>query len=148
MSSTNKTENYNLNQWVSTDYVMMSDFNADNAAIDEALADKANVCSGTYTGTGTAGSANPVSLNFDFTPAIVAVTGPGGKTGEAHEVCAVFIRNHTAGGYTTVKDGTAQSIELACSWNGTALSFYSTDSSALEQLNAQGESYGYAALGV
>ncbi len=35
--STNKTEHYQLNQWVKTDQVLMDDFNADNSKIDSAL---------------------------------------------------------------------------------------------------------------
>lgn len=147
MSSTNKTENYNLNQWVSTDYFMMSDFNADNLAIDAALAGKANISSGTYIGNGTAGSASPVSLSFAFNPAIIVVAGAGGKDGEAHEVSAIFIRNHTAGAYTVESGGAAKCVELACSWNGHGFSFHSASGTALEQLNAQGESYGYVAIG-
>lgn len=149
MSSTNKTANYNLNQWVSSDYFMMSDFNADNLAIDTALAGKANICTGTYTGNGTAGAASPVSLSFSFSPAIVVVSGPGGKDGEAHEVSVVFVRNHTGAGYTVAKAGAAASVELACSWQGNSLAFNSISNgadAALEQLNAQGESYAYAAF--
>lgn len=36
--STNQTTNYELNQWLSTDQVVRTDFNADNAKIDAALA--------------------------------------------------------------------------------------------------------------
>lgn len=36
--STGKTENYNLNQWDRSDLFLMEEFNADNAAIDAALA--------------------------------------------------------------------------------------------------------------
>ena len=36
--STNRTSNYNLNQWVKSDRVLMSEFNADNVKIDAALA--------------------------------------------------------------------------------------------------------------
>ena len=35
--STNRTSNYNLNQWVKSDRVLMSEFNADNAKIDAAV---------------------------------------------------------------------------------------------------------------
>jgi len=35
--STNKTEHYQLNQWVKSDQVLMDDFNADNRKIDGAL---------------------------------------------------------------------------------------------------------------
>ena len=40
--STNQTTNYQLNQWVKSDRVLMEDFNADNAKIDAALASKAS----------------------------------------------------------------------------------------------------------
>ena len=36
--STQKTEYYDLNQWLATDQVLRTDFNADNAKIDAALA--------------------------------------------------------------------------------------------------------------
>jgi len=36
--ASNHTTNYQLNQWAKPDRVMMDDFNADNAKIDEALA--------------------------------------------------------------------------------------------------------------
>lgn len=37
MSSTNKTNTYQLNQWVLDDPLLMADFNADNSRIDSAL---------------------------------------------------------------------------------------------------------------
>ena len=40
--STNKTQNYQLNQWVKSDQVKMEEFNTDNAKIDAALASKAS----------------------------------------------------------------------------------------------------------
>ena len=36
----NKTQNYKLNQWEKSDRVLMEDFNADNAKIDAAIANK------------------------------------------------------------------------------------------------------------
>ena len=39
--SSQKTEHYELNQWLATDQVLRTDFNADNAKIDTALAEKA-----------------------------------------------------------------------------------------------------------
>ena len=39
--SSQKTEHYELNQWLATDQVLRTDFNADNAKIDAALAEKA-----------------------------------------------------------------------------------------------------------
>ena len=39
--ATNQTTNYHLNQWEPTDQVLRTDFNADNAKLDAALANKA-----------------------------------------------------------------------------------------------------------
>ena len=63
----NHTTNYELNQWLSADQVLRTDFNADNAKLDVALAGKAEqtdlsevqasiprVAAGTYTGDGAA----------------------------------------------------------------------------------------------
>ena len=41
--ATNQTTNYQLNQWEPTDQVLRTDFNADNAKLDAALANKAEV---------------------------------------------------------------------------------------------------------
>jgi len=43
--ASNHTSNYNLNQWSADDRVLRTDFNADNAKIDAALAGKASVTS-------------------------------------------------------------------------------------------------------
>ncbi len=47
------TEHYELSQWQKSDRLMMSDFNADNQKLDAALAAKAELVTGTYTGDGT-----------------------------------------------------------------------------------------------
>ena len=70
MSSTNKTANYQLNQWVGSDPVLMADFNADNQKIDAALAAIPKIATGTYTGNGTA----PKTLTFPFPPKLLIVT--------------------------------------------------------------------------
>ena len=36
--STQKTANYQLNQWVKSDRILMEEFNADNLKIDDAIA--------------------------------------------------------------------------------------------------------------
>ena len=50
--STNKTTNYELNLWESGDDFLRSEFNADNAALDAAIAGKARVASGRFQGDG------------------------------------------------------------------------------------------------
>ena len=44
--ATNQTANYDLNQWLSTDQVLRTDFNADNAKVDAALAGLAETAAG------------------------------------------------------------------------------------------------------
>ena len=44
--SSQKTEHYELNQWLATDQVLRTDFNADNAKIDAALNTLAGQVSG------------------------------------------------------------------------------------------------------
>ena len=44
--ATNQTENYDLNQWLSTDQVLRTDFNADNAKLDAVLAGLAETAAG------------------------------------------------------------------------------------------------------
>ena len=53
-----QTPNFQLNQWSGDDYVRRTDFNADNAKVEAALAAAGNctIETGEYTGTGTAGS--------------------------------------------------------------------------------------------
>lgn len=79
----NKTKNYELNQWESTDRIMMEDFNADNAKIEQALADvaaqaamvsKCGNCQlyyGSYVGKGSGAT----TLSFDKKPLMVTIMG-------------------------------------------------------------------------
>ena len=67
--ATNQTTNYELNQWLSTDQVLRTDFNADNAKIDAALAALSQLVTGTYEGDGTAER----FISLGFTPKAVLV---------------------------------------------------------------------------
>ena len=69
------TSNYQLCQWEGTDKVLRTDFNGDNAKIDAALAEKAEVVFGTYTGDGTASRV----ISLGFTPKAVYLCGGGGE---------------------------------------------------------------------
>ena len=61
--ATNHTTNYELSQWLSTDQVLRTDFNADNAKIDAALADKAEQADLDVLSTAVAQKANQSALN-------------------------------------------------------------------------------------
>ena len=66
------TTNFNLSQWSKTDRIQMADFNADNAKIDAAIANRnVHLYTTTYVGTGS----GPRTFTFPRTPRIVFVLG-------------------------------------------------------------------------
>ena len=70
--SSQKTEHYELNQWLATDQVLRTDFNADNAKIDAALA--ARPCqfyTASYVGTGTGNR----TITFPKKPMLILIIG-------------------------------------------------------------------------
>lgn len=89
--ASNYTENYGLCQWENTNQVLRSEFNADNAKVDEVLHSQAEnimaLVGGleekgncqmeliTYTGTGTYGIANPTRIQFSSLPEVVVLVG-------------------------------------------------------------------------
>lgn len=89
------------------------------------LLSTAVMATGSYTGTGTFGSSSPNTLTFGFTPELVILSG--GDVG-------LTISNTSPSGGTS--DAYIQ---------GTTAKWYST--SAAKQLNVQGKSYSYVAIG-
>lgn len=89
------------------------------------LLSTAVMATGSYTGTGTFGSSSPNTLTFSFTPELVILSG--GDVG-------LTISNTSPSGGTS--DAYIQ---------GTTAKWYST--SAAKQLNVQGKSYSYVAIG-
>ena len=75
--ATNQTQHYGLNQWELSDSVVMEEFNADNAKIEQALLDlKASLPkfqTGTFTVTETYDQTNPHSISFAFEPQLVII---------------------------------------------------------------------------
>lgn len=89
------------------------------------LLNTAIMATGSYQGTGTFGASNPNSLTFSFAPEIVIVSGSSGS---------ITISNKVPSGGQS--DGYIQ---------GQKATWYST--SAAKQMNVQGESYSYWAVG-
>ena len=89
------------------------------------LLNTAIMATGSYQGTGTFGASNPNTLTFSFAPEIVIVSGSSGS---------ITISNKVPSGGQS--DGYIQ---------GQKATWYST--SAAKQLNVQGESYSYWAVG-
>ena len=164
------TQNYQLSRWEKDDRIMMEDFNADNEAIDAALAAKADaedvtalaetvaavaaalgsggencrIAWGTYTGTGTFGYDHPNILEFDFSPAIVWVGGS--NTGNSTTWPATFIRGATMGR----SDSNSPDHQLNVSWGDHSVSWYASSYTtiyAANQCNAENQTYYYVAIG-
>ena len=163
--STNQTTNYELNQWLSTD------FNADNAKLDAALADLAGqvtekadaddlgalsgavaehtiqlerkgncqVVFGTYTGTGTAGSASPNTLTFAHKPVLITLRR---RITDGDSSRPILLRDaDTFYAYEGVENS-----RNILTWGETSVSWYSPGERANYQYNTQNTQYVYAAL--
>lgn len=150
-----KTTNYQLNQWGENDYVKRADFNADNQKIDAAIKAVAEggikLVTGSYVGTGSYGASNPNTLTFSFTPKLVLIRMKSQFTPAtvlyAGEDKAVSYKSPTTGAKLLVRT------------NGNSISWYhngenwhssggnSNDPNAPGQLNMEGETYLYIAIG-
>ena len=140
--STNKTQHFGLSQWQSTDPIRVADFNADNLKIDDALAARAQLATGSYTGTGKFGSANPNTLTFPFEPKFVFVTH---QSGEWYRQTLAGIRGmKQAYVYSGLFNGD-QLKTASIFWDRNTFWWYS--SQAFFQLNNSGETYFYIAIG-
>ena len=130
MASTNKTENYKLNQWVKTDPVLMDDFNEDNRKIDAAMMGimdaMPRIQTGSYVGDDEYGSGSPNVLSFDFEPKLLCVGGMAVARG--HDAYAA------SGGYCYF------------TWDGKTVSWYSPQSASVQQ-NSSLSTYHYFAVG-
>ena len=144
-----ETSNYQLNQWESTDRILMEDFNADNAKIDAALAAAGNcrIVIGSYVGTGTSGKNNPNTLTFDFEPMVIfmdVTTRVGGSaitnSGPGY---SIFFRG-------VEECNNANGKGLVTTWDGNSVSWYydsSASDSVKQQYNTNNQIYYYIAMG-
>ena len=161
-----KTANYGLPKWVETDPIKMDDFNAAFGKIDEklkanadAVATKAEastvtaiaqtiangkICRvkyGSYTGSGTYGAANAVTVTCDFYPVLVVVLAAGTTNGNR----GVGVRGCTALYNPIGRINTLSWADNAVSW------YYPTSDSgnppAGNQYNSSGVEYLYLVLG-
>ena len=148
----NQTQNYQLSQWESTDRILMSDFNSDNAKLDAALKShdaalaaleagltgKGNcqLWTTTYTGNGRYGTSSRRSVTFPKQPLFVIITAAAGQIafwgfGQPMMTCIMTLNDPCSW--------------LNAAWSGTTLSWYSDDS-AFEQLNQSATTYTVLAL--
>lgn len=118
----------------------------------------AQIATGSYTGTGTYGSANPCSLTFNFVPKILWVyvsTNGYLNIDEFYDLQrnAVFITNGTTSAPIAGSvSGSSSAFSNTFTW-GTTVSWYSAynnnnkDVGAATQLNYSGYTYKYIAIG-
>ena len=146
-----KTSNYNLNQWEATDPIRREDFNADNAAIDMALAAMAagmsscRVAYGSYDGTNEYGADHPVTLSFDFKPLLVAVSDDKYRSSLSNPM--VLCHGQSMGlSVCGVQDDITSSI-IRISWGENSVSWYNATNDLLQNNNAS-HTYHYVVLGV
>lgn len=151
-----KTPNYGLPQWVADDPIQRTDFNDAFAALENALTNDADslnsvvqelgrsaVCRvlfGTYTGNGTYGEANAITLDCAFYPLAVFVYPEGASSFD----CAMR-------GYTALYH-TANSRNNTLRWTDNSVSWYFGNSDAYfspaaNQFNSEGTKYHYLILG-
>jgi hypothetical protein len=159
MSSTNKTANYKLSQWLPGDALSHEDVNADNAKIDSAVKSVSDAASaiasgiastpyckiqaGTYTGTGTYGTNSKNTLTFAFTPKLVIVhEASKGLCGFGYNFSARWGTTAAAYTYASSDAYMAQTV----TYSGNTISWYNEANSTF-QCNSSGTVYSYIALG-
>lgn len=124
-----------------TDAVPDDALSAIKTLIDGANANanaKAKFATGSYRGTGTYGSRNKNSLTFDFEPKLVLLSQ--NYNNGIH--VAPLIRGSNYAGV----QNSANTKVLTVSWKGNSVSWYGTESAAL-QFNNSDRTYAYAAIG-
>lgn len=144
--ASNRTQNYNLNQWELTDGIIMEDFNKDNRALDAALTEMQasipRIRTGTYVGTNTFGEETPNSLTFDFEPKLVIVRKVSGSMqGDLGNELFFWTKG-------TSSDSVSTSTRRYYTLEGNTLSWYAkgTYASAAWQMNNP-DTYCYMAIG-
>ena len=90
---------------------------------------------GAYTGTGTYGTDNPNTLEFEFEPKMVLIQGTAGRV-------AILIKPSGVG----VSIGPNESTTLNVTWQGKTVSWYNSLNAA-NQMNTENETYSYTAFG-
>ena len=147
----NYTTNYQLNQWDAEDRVTREDFNADNLAIDAALAALAGggvkIAYGTYTGDGVYDSTHWSSLTFDFEPKVLILQRRESagfnvtSTGD-DQLTVMALRGVEQFSFLTRGD----TYDTHFIWDGNTVSWWN-NMDARHQMNEEGKPHAYLALG-
>ena len=136
------TNQYQFNLIESGDTFSPQPLNENAEKMEQALAEQALALSsqikfkvGTYTGTGTLGSTGKTVIKFPFDPKFVLIWGS-----------TAFIGLFAKDGTTRILYGNS-SNQPGVTWGTKSLSFWTSVSDASYQLNAEGCSYSWLAIG-
>lgn len=119
------------------------------------IGEKVRIETGSYTGTGTYGSSNPNSLTFGFEPKIVFISYSGSDYGPASRFAIIYCYALTSNypndsygyGYSLIySTGSLSNQNNMAKLVGNVLYFYNKET-ATAQLNLNGETYKYIAIG-
>lgn len=99
--------------------------------------------SGSYVGTGTYEQANPNTLTFSFVPYMVVILTNSAGT---FYPGVVFVKGQTLSDGIGYNEHMSNNYALSVSWVGKTVSWYS-NSTPGKQLNSEGTSYYYFAIG-
>lgn len=125
-----KTAQFGLNQWEMSDRIQMDDFNADNAAIEAALAKRnCQFYTASYTGDGEATK----SWTFPAKPVLVVIIG---------QVITVLIRDFSIG----ITQFGSSTHQLQATWEENSVTWTNTNNSGVVSANGKNDSYGLFAI--
>lgn len=150
-----QTPNYALSQWDEQDRILREDFNANNAKVEQALAEQADtlaqhtaalalcgncrVVYGSYIGAGTYGSSNPNKLTFDQKPVLVFVGQSSSMSGNDVKLRMMRGVPEASG----KEDNTYWTNYV--SWTDNGVQWYNTDGTST-QFNTSSKQYPYVAF--
>ena len=144
-----QTTNYQLSQWDEKDRILREDFNADNAKVEQALAEVAEqaamvskcgnckIVYGSYTGNGKYGSGNKNTLSFNHKPIMVFVQNPSVSNADEK------LRMMRGIPWASSRDD-SYFEPCTVSWSNSGVEWYGDAQSV--QFNISGTVYNYMAL--
>lgn len=130
------TDNFNMETFNNMISQINSGVNSEISDVLAQLGTKAKIQTGSYVGTGTHGASNPCSLTFDFVPKFVFVTR-GLYSG---------LFDNSNGVVLKVGATALVGKSLTISIDGFTIKWYNGES-ADYQLNRNGDTYSYVAIG-
>lgn len=103
------------------------------------------IATGSYTGTGTYGKANAITLNFDFKPKLVIVT----LSNRSEYICSglIMVEGATVAHASEFPSSYNSNYYSMITWGENSVSWYCTASDAIYMLNGSGYLYNYFAIG-